>query len=52
MGSFIQSICGFGSPIVCMAVLPYFMPYQTSLVMSGLLTFSSNVGNHNAPEND
>lgn len=44
-GSFIQSVCGFGSPIVCMSVLPYFMEYATSLALSGLLTFSSNVGN-------
>ncbi len=44
-GSFIQSICGFGSAIFTMSLYPYFMPYSMSVTLTGLTALSSNVGN-------
>src|SRR5699024_2193110 len=43
--SFIHSLCGFGSPIICMAALPYFLPYKSAISLSGLLTFTGNARN-------
>jgi uncharacterized membrane protein YfcA len=44
-GSFIQSVCGFGSAIFTMSVFPYFMPYSMCVTLTGLTALSSNVGN-------
>lgn len=44
-GSFIQSICGFGSAIFTMSLFPFFMSYQMSVTLTGLTALSSNIGN-------
>jgi uncharacterized membrane protein YfcA len=44
-GSFIQSVCGFGSAIFTISLFPYFMPYSMSVMLTGLTALSSNVGN-------
>ena len=45
MSALIQSVSGFGFAIFMMSVIPNFMPYTTSTVVSGLLSLGTNVAN-------
>lgn len=45
MSALIQSVSGFGFAIFMMSVIPNFMPYATSTVLSGLLSLGTNVAN-------